>query len=91
MIDKELYAFWHYDIYPYCLYGKVKDIDKLGFVYIEKYCSWFKPLFIVPENEGRLLSEKLDILQKAYKEELDSLNDKYNNALLDFPFEIIKD
>lgn len=53
-MNKELFAFWRYDLFPYVLGGKIVDVSPKGLVAIEGYGygSWFRTFKIVPFEEG---------------------------------------
>jgi hypothetical protein len=53
-------AFWSYDLFPFVLSGTVEKEDKkTDLVRITEYQSWFKPICVLPDEEGRQLQEKL--------------------------------
>jgi len=92
-----MYAFWKYDLYPYCLGGKaVKTSNTAGSsprnrVQIESYATlgsdgkyrggWFRPFLVLPNSEGRVLKSKLKLLEAQFKEESQELRNKYDARL----------
>lgn len=73
------YAFWQYDMYPYCLWGKIKGAGKGGSFQMTTYDGyWFKPFLIVDGAKGKRLGEKLDALRAEYR---------WQSAVLDLEFD----
>jgi len=70
MITKKLYAFWKYDTFPYVLGGEVKDINNKGLVYIVSYLGWFKPIIILPLEDGKIIHEKIKSISDDYTNEM---------------------
>lgn len=63
----KLYAFWKYDLFPYVLGGRLIKIHKNGFAEIEGYGFYrFKPILVLPEDEGLRKKELLDNLKTEY-------------------------
>lgn len=62
-----LYSFWKYDIFPYCLWGKVEKF-KGDLVYIDSYQGWFKPFLILEGEVGHKKMEELASLRGARRE-----------------------
>ena len=79
-MEQDLYAFWSYDQYPYCLWGKI-DKFKGDRVYIESYQGWFKPFKILEGEEGTLLISKLSNLEVIKKVDVECLNVKFDEQL----------
>ena len=69
-----LFAFWKYDLFPYYLGGAVKRMDEKGRVYIKSYQGWFKPLILLPLDEGKRLNEELEKLRAKHRLLTEELN-----------------
>jgi hypothetical protein len=66
-----LFAFWGYDQFPYVLGGPVEKVMDGGIIKSTNYGgSCFKPLIILPEEEGEMLLIQLEELRKEHREEL---------------------
>jgi hypothetical protein len=86
MKEKRLMAFWKYDSYPYHLWGELSDIDKDGKAHIIEYGGMrFKPVLILPYEEGKELANKLyDLKMKrllALKQVEADFTDKLNELI----------
>jgi hypothetical protein len=86
MKEKRLMAFWKYDTYPYHLWGEVFDIDQKGYALIIEYqYRKFKPVLILPYEEGKELANKLyDLKMKrllALKQVEADFADKLNELI----------
>ena len=68
-MNKNLFAFWKYDTFPYVLGGEISDINEKGLVYVDSYQGWFKPILILPLDEGVRRNIKLNAIAKEYEEE----------------------
>jgi hypothetical protein len=66
-MNKKLYAFWKYDLFPYILGGEVRDIDDRGLVYIEAYQGRFKPILILPLEKGLAIKKELNNLEREFR------------------------
>lgn len=66
-IDADLWAFWGYDLFPYCLSGKVSSMQG-ELVYIASYQGWFKPIKLVAGREGEELARQIKLLGERYEE-----------------------
>ncbi|MDO8629082.1 MAG: hypothetical protein Q7R41_01205 [Phycisphaerales bacterium] len=64
----KLYAFWRYDLYPFVLGGPVTQMRGDGCVETSNFgCGyWFKPIQLLPLEEGRKLHDALDALDKEH-------------------------
>lgn len=74
-------AFWKYDLFPFCLGGKVAKEREDGCVYIESYRSWFKPVAVFLDEEGLALLDKINALEQLRNRELREFNEKYDEEL----------
>ncbi len=72
-MNKKLYAFWSYDLFPYVLGGEIKDMREDGLVLIEAYHSWFKPILILPFEKGQKIREELKKIERSYKNEIEKV------------------
>jgi hypothetical protein len=79
-MEQELYAFWSYDRYPYCLWGKI-DKFKGDSVYIDSYLAWFKPFKILEGEKAKNTISELSRLIDLKKIESYELQVKYDDAL----------
>jgi len=68
-MNKNLFAFWKYDTFPYVLGGEISDINEKGLVYVDSYQGWFKPILILPLDEGIRKNIELKAIAKEYEEE----------------------
>lgn len=82
-----MYMFWYYDKYPYLLSSEV-DFEKPPFQSIGKeylfassYKSYFVPKFVLPNEQGFELQNKLAKLKADFRNEEDQLIDKYKKLL----------
>jgi hypothetical protein len=79
---KSFMAFWKYDLYPYVLSGECDEIVQDGFVRPKGYGgSRFKPLFILPLEQGAELRDLLNALINGYYGEKRVLHSKYHDKL----------
>ena len=88
-MEQELYAFWSYSRYPYCLWGKIEKFkgDK---VYINSYQGWFKPFKIVEGEAGERLIKSLETLEDAMKDNIDKIHKSYDEELKQFLPDVFK-
>ena len=79
-MNQELCAFWSYDQYPYCLWGKIEEFkgDK---VYINSYQGWFKPFKIMEGDAARILIDRLQYLYAEKLSDITLINEQYNDDL----------
>lgn len=88
-MNQELFAFWKNDLFPYCLGGKIEKIEDGGNVYIPSYQTYFKPIIILPAEQGIKIKEQLIELSYEYKKEQEALKEKYMKKLNEIiPFKI---
>jgi hypothetical protein len=66
-MSKQLYAFWSYDLFPFCLGGEVTNVRLNGYVETREYGTgfYFKPFLLLPYAEGK---KKAEALQKLSDE-----------------------
>ena len=64
---QKLYAFWKYSEYPYVLGGPIERFTADGLVYISSYQGSFRPVLILPLQDGLKIQERLSDLREAYK------------------------
>jgi hypothetical protein len=72
-VNKRLYAFWKYDTFPYVLGGELRDMNDRGLVYIESYQGWFRPILILPLEEGKKIHDKIKKISSSYQSELKNI------------------
>ena len=71
------YAFWKYDRFPFVLGGEVTGFRGDGWVETENY-GWgcyFKPIKIVPLEDGLAMQEELDKQQSDYERLMESVKE----------------
>jgi hypothetical protein len=74
-MNQELYAFWKYDLFPYVLGGEVNEIKDNMRVTIKGREGYIYSVFtILPREQGLLIQERLDKLEKSYDEKKELLN-----------------
>ncbi|MCK9428583.1 MAG: hypothetical protein M0R17_01060 [Candidatus Omnitrophica bacterium] len=77
-----LYVFWKYDLYPYCLGDKAKEILPNGNFRVYGYQEMIvKPIMILEESEGIALMEKIQELKENYEKECSELKTRYKKEL----------
>jgi len=78
-MEQALYGFWKHDLFPYCLGGEIVKFDKDGTIETKGYGKGlsFKPLLIVPKEEGMRLNLLLDEIKQRRSQELDDLNKRF--------------
>lgn len=75
-------AFWRYDLFPYCLSGKVVDKDSDGRVQVVGYADMlFTPMLITSDRRGKRLQDKIGVIQKNYQDELERVHREYRSKL----------
>ena len=79
-MQQELYAFWSYDRYPYCLWGKIERF-KGELVYIKSFQGWFKPFKILEGKRAENIISDLFSLIHLRTVEVNELKVKYDDAL----------
>lgn len=90
MTDQQLIAFWHYPaVYPYCLWGKVKNFNPEGQVSIEGYSGMrFKPFLLLSPEDAEEVISKILALKEEHRVEQIAFEQKYNdklNAIITIP------
>lgn len=83
--EKEKYAFWEYDQYPYVLGGQVTNTLPNGNVEVAGYygrgTTGFKPLIIFPYKLGKLIAQRLTELKQQRIDELKRVNVSFNRQI----------
>ena len=80
--EPTLMVFWEYDRFPYTLCGPVEKILKGGFVKPTNYGGYtFKPLIILPIDEGCEIRKKIEKLSSDYRIAQDKLHREYTKKL----------
>ena len=82
-MNKRLFAFWKYDTFPYILGGEISDLNEQGFVYIDSYQGWFKPILILPLDEGKRIKSRLISIEKSYNLERKRLKESKIEDILE--------
>lgn len=81
-----LFAFWHYDRFPFCLGAPIKRMKDDSFE-PEGYSNyWFRlhpGVRLTPEETGRKLKEKLDLLENEYEKEQKALMARFQQKRLE--------
>lgn len=86
----DIYAFWSYDVCPFCLSGKVESLFLDGTVSIEGYgCMRFNPFMLLYGEKGKEAHLYVKKLHEVYNRELTNLkenivkkaNTKFEEAL----------
>lgn len=82
-IDGTLFAFWHYDSFPFVLGGTVMRMAGDGSVEIKEYGTggWFKPFKILPFEEGKALQAKLKALEAEFNDAIDDVRFTFEDKL----------
>ena len=79
-MEQELYAFWKYDRFPYCLWGKFSKV-KNDLVYVDSYQGYCRPFKISDEEYAGKLMYKLTELAAERDRELELVRQKYEEKL----------
>jgi len=88
---QELYAFWKYDTYPFCLGGEVSEITEKGNVIPVGYQGHiFKPIKLVPKEQGLKIKQQLDELKDQYQKAQDELSKSFKEKANEILPEIFK-
>lgn len=73
----KLYAFWHYDTFPFVLGSPVRTGSEMrddGRVQVDGYGgAWFLPFKLLPVKKGKEVHEQLKALEAEYEKALASL------------------
>lgn len=76
--DQRLFAFWHYDLFPYVLGAEVTKFVSDGLVQAKGYQTYcFKPLRVVLLDEGTELWSKLSALREEHRRAIDDINQSF--------------
>jgi hypothetical protein len=77
-------AFWKYDLYPFVLSGTVTSINPVSKLVKTKQFgeSSFQPVFILPDEEGDRVAERLSELEQEYRWAKTRLEEEYKRKLL---------
>lgn len=82
MKQQKLFAFWHYDQFPYCKGADIEFFDDTGKVAIKTDpSSLFNPFLIVPSKVGHIINQNLKDLTKDYKTSKHNLEAEYRQVL----------
>jgi len=66
--NMNLYAFWEYDQFPYVLGSPVREFLDNGMVKVTGFGgSTFRPILVVPLDEGERIQAKLQSLRDEYR------------------------
>ena len=80
----ELMVFWHYDLFPYMLWGNIDEIDELGRLRVRKYSMILSNyLFILPACMGIKLAKHLEALKGSYTESISAVKVTHKRKLDD--------
>ena len=72
----DIYAFWSYDICPFCLSGKVESLFLDGAVSVEGFgCARFNPFMILYGEKGKDAHEYVQKLHTSYENETRQLKE----------------
>lgn len=82
-MNKKLYAFWKYDLFPYVLGGEVTDINDDGLVYIESYQARFRPILILPFEKGKKINQEIEKIKNSYDNEFKKLRKEKLKEIID--------
>ena len=81
-MDQDLYAFWKYDGPPYYLGSEVMAVTTNGLVRVRGYGqAVFKPVLIVPIENGKAMKKKIDDLSDEFKEKVNVLREEHVKEL----------
>lgn len=72
----DTFAFWSYDKFPYMLGGSVGHFNGSK-AYIPAYQGYFDPLFVLSEESGEQLRNKLSELENNFRREKTKLKLDY--------------
>jgi hypothetical protein len=82
--DKQ-YAFWKYDIFPYCLGGKVIELSDDGIAAIEGYGGYrVIPFLFTTLEKGLEIKKNLDHLKETRKMILKTINKGFDLQIKTF-------
>lgn len=79
-MNERLFVFWRYDQFPYCIGAEVEKFCSDGFVKPKGYGGMcFKPIIILPYEEGVIINNNLKKLEKEYYKKFNELKINYIN------------
>lgn len=79
----KLFAFWKYNLFPYCLGGEVTEF-KDGYVFVRGYEGMrFKPTYITDLEHGKNIYEQILDIAGEYQVKKDELREEYSGKVLD--------
>lgn len=68
MNEQKLFGFWRYDSYPYILGASIERFTPGGYIVPADFGGrCYKPILILPFNEGKILRERLKNLEVGYE------------------------
>lgn len=78
-------AFWHYDLYPYLLWGTIDSNveDNLAIYHVQEYNFYVQPEFILENKDAQKLISKLNILKENRDNSIKAMRDTYDKFLRD--------
>lgn len=78
-----LFAFWKYDLSPYLLGGEITHMNQHGDIYAKGYGLGysFRPVKIMPLEQGLLLNNKLKTLEVECDEAINSVKNNFRDKL----------
>ncbi len=85
-MKNKYFAFWRDSSFPYILGGTATEIEKDGMVYIEEFQERFKPVIILPLEQGKEIDKKLEQLTNEYHEAQKKLHNEYIAKIMDVAF-----
>lgn len=75
---KNLYVFWTYSHFPFVLAARALEMNTSGNVKPEGYGNmWVKPLKLLPNQEGEVLSKELKKLEREFRKQSILLNENF--------------
>jgi hypothetical protein len=90
-MNQRLYAFWRYygdDAKP-LLGGEVIGFDERGNVKVKQYPGFtFKPVKILPFNEGKTIASKLDKARKEFKKSYKAILAQHSETITNIGFDL---
>ena len=79
---ERMMAFWSYDQFPYVLHSPVSELLHDGRVRVRGYGGMtVTPCLLIPMNTGTVLAGKLDALECAKQNVLDTIRDAFEAQL----------
>lgn len=82
-MEQKVIAFWEYDQFPNILCGEVVKFRRNGSVETIQYGKgyYFKPVILLPYDDGMILKEKLDCIEKEFDDATNLIKAEYNEKL----------